>query len=86
MGVKTRLIATVAIAYMGIYLLNVLIAKIQITVVDWVLSIGIIEIIFTAIAVTGPANTYNIIDGSNCLASIVAIISFWPLVMGTQSL
>ncbi len=73
--VKTRLIATAVSAYMGIYFLNVLITKIQIPGVDWVLSIGIIAIFFTLIAVTGLANAYNIIDGFNGLASMVAIIS-----------
>jgi UDP-GlcNAc:undecaprenyl-phosphate GlcNAc-1-phosphate transferase len=75
MGVKTRLIATAVSAYMGIYFLNVLITKIQIPGVDWVLSIGFIAIIFTVVAVTGLANAYNIIDGFNGLASMVAIIS-----------
>jgi UDP-N-acetylmuramyl pentapeptide phosphotransferase/UDP-N-acetylglucosamine-1-phosphate transferase len=75
MGVKTRLVATAVSAYMGIYFLNVLITKIQIPGVDWILSIGVIAIIFTIIAVTGLANAYNIIDGFNGLASMVAIIS-----------
>jgi UDP-GlcNAc:undecaprenyl-phosphate GlcNAc-1-phosphate transferase len=75
MGVKTRLIATAASAYMGVYFLNVLITKIQIPGVDWDLSISVIAIIFTIIAVTGLANAYNIIDGFNGLASMVAIIS-----------
>jgi UDP-N-acetylmuramyl pentapeptide phosphotransferase/UDP-N-acetylglucosamine-1-phosphate transferase len=75
MGVKTRLIATAVSAYMGVYFLNVLITKIQIPGIDWVLSIGFIAIIFTVIAVTGLANAYNIIDGFNGLASMVAIIS-----------
>jgi UDP-N-acetylmuramyl pentapeptide phosphotransferase/UDP-N-acetylglucosamine-1-phosphate transferase len=74
-GVKTRLIATAVSAYMGVYFLNVLITKIQIPGVDWILSFGIIAIFFTLIAVTGLANAYNIIDGFNGLASMVAIIS-----------
>lgn len=75
MGVKIRLIATAVSAYMGVYFLNVLITKIQIPGVDWVLSFGVIAIIFTVIAITGLANAYNIIDGFNGLASMVAIIS-----------
>jgi UDP-GlcNAc:undecaprenyl-phosphate/decaprenyl-phosphate GlcNAc-1-phosphate transferase len=55
--------------------LNVLITKIQIPGVDWILSVGVIAIIFTVIAVTRLANAYNIIDGFNGLASMVAIIS-----------
>jgi UDP-GlcNAc:undecaprenyl-phosphate/decaprenyl-phosphate GlcNAc-1-phosphate transferase len=75
MGVKTRLIATAVSAYMGVYFLNVLITKTQIPGVDWILSVGVIAIIFTVIAITGLANAYNIIDGFNGLASMVAIIS-----------
>jgi UDP-N-acetylmuramyl pentapeptide phosphotransferase/UDP-N-acetylglucosamine-1-phosphate transferase len=75
MGIKTRLIATAVSAYMGVYFLNILIAKIQIPGIDWILSIGVTTIIFTVIAVTGLAHAYNIIDGFNGLASMVAIIS-----------
>jgi UDP-GlcNAc:undecaprenyl-phosphate/decaprenyl-phosphate GlcNAc-1-phosphate transferase len=74
-GVKTRLIATAISACMGIYFLNILITKISIPGFDWLLSIGVIAIIFTVIAVTGLANAYNIIDGFNGLASMVAMIS-----------
>jgi UDP-N-acetylmuramyl pentapeptide phosphotransferase/UDP-N-acetylglucosamine-1-phosphate transferase len=75
MTVKIRLSATVVSAYLGIYFLNVLISKVQVPGIDWILSIGVISIIFTVIAVTGMANAYNIIDGFNGLASMVAIIS-----------
>ncbi len=74
-GIKTRLIFTAMSAYMGIYFLNILITKIQVPGIDWVLSVGVVAIIFTVIAVTGLANAYNIIDGFNGLASMVAIIS-----------
>ncbi len=74
-GVKTRLIAIAVSACMGVYFLNAIITKIQIPVLDWFLSIGIVAIFFTIIAVTGLANAYNIIDGFNGLASMVAIIS-----------
>ncbi len=74
-GVKTRLIATAVSAYMSVYFLNILITKIQIPGFDWALSISVIAIIFTVVAVTGLANAYNIIDGFNGLASMVAIIS-----------
>ena len=75
MGVKTRLIATALSACMGIYFVNVLISKINVPGFDWLLSIGVIAIIFTVIAVTGLVNAYNIIDGFNGLASMVGIIS-----------
>jgi UDP-N-acetylmuramyl pentapeptide phosphotransferase/UDP-N-acetylglucosamine-1-phosphate transferase len=74
-GVKTRLTVSTTSAFLGLYFLNILITKIQIPGLDWLLGISIIAIIFTVIAVTGLANAYNIIDGFNGLASMVAIIS-----------
>ncbi len=74
-GVKTRLIATGVSAGMGIYFLNVLIFTIDLPGFDWLLSFGVVAIFFTMIAVTGLANAYNIIDGFNGLASMVAIIT-----------
>ena len=74
-GVKTRLIASATSAFLGLYFLNILITKIQIPGLDWLLGISFIAIIFTVVAVTGLANAYNIIDGFNGLASMVAMIS-----------
>lgn len=74
-GVKTRLVASATSAFLGLYFLNILITQIQVPGIDWFLSISFIAIIFTVIAVTGLANAYNIIDGFNGLASMVAIIS-----------
>jgi UDP-GlcNAc:undecaprenyl-phosphate GlcNAc-1-phosphate transferase len=74
-GVKTRLIVSATSAFLGLYFLNILITKIEVQGLDWLLGISIIAIIFTVIAVTGLANAYNIIDGFNGLASMVAIIS-----------
>jgi UDP-GlcNAc:undecaprenyl-phosphate GlcNAc-1-phosphate transferase len=74
-GVKTRLVASAASAFLGLYFLNILITKIQVPGIDWLLGISIIAIIFTVVAVTGLANAYNIIDGFNGLASMVAMIS-----------
>lgn len=74
-GVKARLFVIALSAYMSIYFLNVLITNIQIPGIDLILSIGGIAIIVTIIAITGLANAYNIIDGFNGLASMVAIIS-----------
>lgn len=74
-GAKTRLAASAASAFLGLYFLNILITKIQVPGLDWLLGISMIAIIFTVIAVTGLANAYNIIDGFNGLASMVAMIS-----------
>jgi UDP-N-acetylmuramyl pentapeptide phosphotransferase/UDP-N-acetylglucosamine-1-phosphate transferase len=74
-GVKTRLAVIAISAYMGIHFFNILITNIQMPGVDWILSTSMAAIIFTVFAVTGLANAYNIIDGFNGLASMVAIIT-----------
>jgi UDP-GlcNAc:undecaprenyl-phosphate GlcNAc-1-phosphate transferase len=74
-GVNTRLMVSAISAFLGIYFLNIVVTKIEVPGLDWLLSISMIAIIFTVIAVTGLANAYNIIDGFNGLASMVGIIS-----------
>ena len=74
-GVKVRLLATAGSAFLGAYVMSIWITNIHVPGIDWVLSIGVISILFTVIAVTGLANAYNIIDGFNGLASMVAMIT-----------
>ena len=74
-GVKTRLMLSLISAFLGLYFLNILITTIEVPGLDWLLGFYVIAIIFTVIAVTGLANAYNIIDGFNGLASMVAMIS-----------
>jgi UDP-N-acetylmuramyl pentapeptide phosphotransferase/UDP-N-acetylglucosamine-1-phosphate transferase len=74
-GVKIRLFFTALSALMLIYFLSVNITRLGIFGVDSALAIPIISIAFTCFAITGLANAYNIIDGFNGLASMVALIS-----------
>lgn len=74
-GVKTRLVATMASAGLVTYFMNASITQIQVPGIDNLLSITAISVLFTLVAITGLANAYNIIDGFNGLASMVAIIS-----------
>lgn len=74
-GVKTRLAATACSAGLLGYFLNAWIVSIQVPGIDWLLSIGIISVMFTIIGITGLTNAYNIIDGFNGLASMVAMIT-----------
>jgi len=74
-SVKQRLFATACSALIAGYLLDSWITRIDIPGVDYLLSIPFISIVFTCIAVAGLANAYNIIDGFNGLASMVAVIS-----------
>lgn len=74
-GVGTRLIATACSALLVGYFLNAWIGRIDLIGLDYLLAIPAISIIFTCIAIAGLANAYNIIDGFNGLASMVAIIA-----------
>ncbi len=74
-GVKTRLIATAISAGLAGYLLNSWISDLHVPIINDLLMISFVSIAFTIIAITGLANAYNIIDGFNGLASMVAIIS-----------
>ncbi len=74
-GVKTRLIATAISAGLAGYFLNSWISDLHVPIINDLLMISFISVAFTIIAITGLTNAYNIIDGFNGLASMVAIIS-----------
>jgi UDP-N-acetylmuramyl pentapeptide phosphotransferase/UDP-N-acetylglucosamine-1-phosphate transferase len=74
-GVKTRLLATVAAAALAGYILNAWVNSLQIPGVDALIHAHPwIAIIFTCLAVAGVANAFNIIDGYNGLTGVVGII------------
>jgi UDP-GlcNAc:undecaprenyl-phosphate/decaprenyl-phosphate GlcNAc-1-phosphate transferase len=74
-GVKTRLLATALSAALVGHFMDTWITNLHVPVINDLLAIGFISIGFTIIAITGLANAYNIIDGFNGLASMVAMIS-----------
>lgn len=55
--------------------LNIRITQIQVSGIDQILSIAAASVLFILVAITGLANAYNIIDGFDGLASMLAIIS-----------
>lgn len=74
-GVKTRLLATVAAAGLAGYVLNAWVSSLQILGVDALMhTYPWIAIVFTCLAVAGVANAFNIIDGYNGLTGVVGII------------
>lgn len=73
-GVKTRLFLTALSAGVAGFLLNTWLTDIQVFGIDFLLAIPIISIMFTCFAVAGVANSFNLIDGFNGLASVVAIM------------
>ena len=74
-GIRTRLFFTAIGALAVSYLLNSYITTLAIPWIDSFLLIPAASIIFTCFAITGLTNAYNIIDGFNGLASMVALIS-----------
>lgn len=74
-GVKTRLTGTAISAGLAGYLFNTWIARLDIPFIDLIFAVPTISILFTCFAVAGLSNAYNIIDGFNGLASMVAIIT-----------
>jgi UDP-N-acetylmuramyl pentapeptide phosphotransferase/UDP-N-acetylglucosamine-1-phosphate transferase len=72
---KTRLLGTICSALLGGIFLNIWISRTGVPFIDSLLGFFIVSIIFTAIAVAGLSNAFNIIDGFNGLASMIGIIS-----------
>ena len=74
-SVQLRLVVTAISAYAAICFLGSQITQVHILGIDTLLAITGISILFTVFAITGLANAYNIIDGFNGLASMVAMIT-----------
>lgn len=73
---RKRLMAVAVSAFLGAYVLGAVINRLDIQGVDRLLAWGIIAIPFTVFAVAGLANSINIIDGFNGLASMVCMMMF----------
>ncbi|QWE31070.1 glycosyltransferase [Polynucleobacter sp. Adler-ghost] len=74
-GVKLRLAVTIITAVIGVQLIGIQISYINIPGIDNLLSYSIVAIPFTAVAIAGLSNSYNLIDGFNGLSSMVGIIT-----------
>ncbi len=75
-GVMVRLLATMASGLLAWWLTGYAIGRVDIWGVDWFLGFTLVSVAFTAFAVGGVANSINIIDGFNGLASSMAILGF----------
>ncbi|MDF3838043.1 glycosyltransferase [Cupriavidus basilensis] len=76
---RERLIATMVSALAASWILDARLARVDVALVDQILSITVVSIAITALAVSGLANAINIIDGFNGLASMVSMIMFLSL-------
>jgi len=75
-GVSQRLLATMASGLLGWWITGYSVTRVDIWGVDWLLSFTTVSALFTAFAVGGVANSINIIDGFNGLASTMATLAF----------
>jgi UDP-N-acetylmuramyl pentapeptide phosphotransferase/UDP-N-acetylglucosamine-1-phosphate transferase len=74
-GVRVRLFFIAISGMLFIHLLNTQITQIGIPFLDSMFLLPLVSILFTIFAITGLANSYNIIDGFNGLSSMVGIFS-----------
>jgi UDP-GlcNAc:undecaprenyl-phosphate/decaprenyl-phosphate GlcNAc-1-phosphate transferase len=73
-SVSKRLLATALSAVVGGIVLGGWLTRLDISGVDYLMGIGFISILVTCFAVAGVANAFNLIDGYNGLAGMVAVI------------
>jgi UDP-N-acetylmuramyl pentapeptide phosphotransferase/UDP-N-acetylglucosamine-1-phosphate transferase len=74
-----RLLATAVSAGLGIWLLGALITRTDIPGLDWVVATALGAMLATVFAVSGVANSVNIIDGFNGLSSMCASLMLLAL-------
>jgi UDP-N-acetylmuramyl pentapeptide phosphotransferase/UDP-N-acetylglucosamine-1-phosphate transferase len=69
-----RLVATFASALLASWLLGATLPRADVPGVDWLMGFTAVAVVCTAIAVAGVANSVNIIDGFNGLASMCVML------------
>ena len=74
-SVRTRLFATIGSGILGSMITGLTIGDINVPWLDTLLEWTPFAVLFTAFAVSGVANAFNIIDGFNGLASGTAVIA-----------
>lgn len=75
-SVMVRLLATMASGVLAWLLTDISLTRLDILGVDWVMKFTLVSVLFTAFAVGGVANSINIIDGFNGLASLASGLGF----------
>jgi len=75
-GVTQRLLATMVSGVLAWWITDYSLSRVDIWGVDWLLGYTFASVVFTAFAVGGVANSINIIDGFNGLASAMATLAF----------
>ena len=76
---RKRLLAVALSALLAVWLLQATITRTDIPGLDWVVSFAVGAVLLTVFAVVGIANSINIIDGFNGLASMCVVIMLGAL-------
>lgn len=76
-SVMHRLMATIVSGLLACYITGYSISRVDFWGLDWLLSFTLVSLVFTAFAVSGVANSINIIDGFNGLASTMTTIALF---------
>ncbi|WP_194945235.1 glycosyltransferase [Limnohabitans sp. DM1] len=80
-SVMLRLLATMASGLLAWWITDYSLTRVDIWGVDWFMQFTLVSVIFTAFAVGGVANSINIIDGFNGLASTMSTLAFMGYAM-----
>ena len=80
-GVTQRLLATMASGLLAWWITDYSLSRVDVWGVDWLLRYTFVSVVFTTFAVGGVANSINIIDGFNGLASTMSSLAFVGLGM-----
>lgn len=78
-SVKARLLATAGSGLLAVSVTGYWVSNVHVPGLDWFLAFAPFGILFTAFAVAGIANSVNIIDGFNGLASGVVVLMLLTL-------
>ena len=75
-GVTQRLLATMGSGVLAWWLTDYSLSRVDVWGIDWLMQFTLVSVLFTAFAVGGVANSINIIDGFNGLASMASSLAF----------
>ncbi len=75
-GVRTRLVCTIGSGVLASLLTGYSVANTGVWGLDWLLSFGLMSLLFTALSIGTMANAINMIDGFNGLSAGSLIIMF----------
>ncbi|MCX7263559.1 MAG: glycosyltransferase [Burkholderiales bacterium] len=75
-SVFQRLIATMASGLLAWWLTDYSLSRVDVWGIDYLLTFTLVSVLFTSFAVSGVANSINIIDGFNGLASTTTTLAF----------